>query len=86
MTEKRVFVSFDFDHDANLKGSFVSQASQHVPHLNIQDWSLPGPIDEGWKNVARALDSGALRYSAHRVSGCPNSVADPNNINKQQSV
>ncbi len=53
MTEKRVFVSFDFDNDANLKGSFVSQASQHVPHLNIQDWSLPGPVNEGWKIHAK---------------------------------
>ena len=35
MTEKRVFFSFDFDHDANLKGSFVSQASQHVSHTLI---------------------------------------------------
>ena len=53
MNEKRVFISFDFDHDSNLKGSFINQAKTRVPHLNIQDWSLPGPVDEGWKRQAR---------------------------------
>ncbi len=50
---KRVFISFDFDTDANLKGSFIAQAKEHVPHLNVKDWSLPGPVDEAWKKHAR---------------------------------
>ena len=53
--ERRVFISFDYDTDGKIKSSFVAQAKKHVPHLNITDWSLPGPVDEAWKKQARKL-------------------------------
>ncbi len=53
MNRRRIFISFDFDHDKVLRSSFVGQAKKHAAHLNIQDWSLPGPVDEAWKRAAR---------------------------------
>ena len=32
MSKLRVFVSFEFDKDNQLKGSFVSQAKEYSPH------------------------------------------------------
>lgn len=53
-----IFVSFDFDHDDSLRGSFLAQAKQHCPY-KVVNWSLPGAVDGKWtkdakKRMARA--------------------------------
>lgn len=52
---KRAFISFDFDHDKDLPGSFVSQAKDQDSPFNITDWSLKEPVNGKWKQQARAL-------------------------------
>lgn len=38
--KKKIFVSFDFDHDRNLKENFVSQARHRDTQFSINDSSL----------------------------------------------
>lgn len=55
MARKRAFISFDFDHDKDLRGDLVSQAEDPDSPFNITDWSLKEPINEKWKKKAREL-------------------------------
>ena len=55
MAMKRVFISFDFDHDKDLQGSLVEQAKHPDSPFSITDWSLREPVTEKWKKKAREL-------------------------------
>lgn len=55
MATKSVFISFDFDHDNELRGSLVSQAKDQDSPFNITDWSLRKPITEKWKKKVRDI-------------------------------
>ena len=55
MAGKRAFISFDYDHDNELRGSFVRQAKDQESPFNITDWSLKEPVNGKWKQKARAL-------------------------------
>lgn len=53
MAKKKVFISFDYDHDLELKKSFVSQARHRDSQFSINDSSLIEPEpDVQW--VAKA--------------------------------
>ncbi|MCY4011116.1 MAG: hypothetical protein OXG82_00215 [Gammaproteobacteria bacterium] len=52
MASRRVYLSFDFDHDDELRGSFLAQARCHSPH-EIVDCSLPAAVDGRWTREAR---------------------------------
>ncbi|MDE0226503.1 MAG: hypothetical protein OXP28_15425 [Gammaproteobacteria bacterium] len=52
MGSRRIYLSFDFDHDDELRGSFLAQARRHSPHT-IVDCSLPAAVDGNWTRVAR---------------------------------
>ena len=52
MATRRVYLSFDFDHDDELRGGFLAQASRHSTH-KIVDCSLPAPVDGRWTREAR---------------------------------
>ena len=55
MATKSVFISFDFDHDNNLRGSLVGQAKDQDSPFRITDWSLREPITEKWKKKVRDI-------------------------------
>ena len=55
MAKKRAFISFDFDHDKDLRGSLVEQAKHPDSPFRITDGSLKEPVNEKWKKKARAL-------------------------------
>ena len=55
MARKRAFISFDFDHDNELRGSFVSQAKDQDSPFNITDWSLKEPVNGKWKKKVRDI-------------------------------
>ena len=40
MAKKKVFLSFDYDNDLQLKGSFISQAKNPDSPFSINDFSL----------------------------------------------
>lgn len=53
MATKSVFISFDYDHDNDLRGNLVAQAKKPESPLSITDWSVRKPIDEKWRKEVR---------------------------------
>ena len=47
-----VFISFDYDHDADCKTMLVGQAKHSDSPFSIEDWSIKDPSKD-WKDKAR---------------------------------
>ena len=62
----RIYLSFDFDHDAELRGSFVGQARVYSPH-RIVDWSLPAAVDGRWTRDVQKRNGSPKRTSVLRL-------------------
>lgn len=52
MAMTRVFISFDYDHDLDLKNFLVGQAKNADAPFEIADWSVK-KASPGWKDDAR---------------------------------
>ncbi len=59
MSKKRVFISFDYDHDLDLKNLLVGQSKNEDSPFDIADFSIKEAISEDWKKKART-----------RIKGC----------------
>ena len=46
---KRVFISFDYNNDNDLRGNLVAQAKNPDSPFSIADWSVQEPFDEAWR-------------------------------------
>lgn len=53
MAKKRVFISFDYDHDATLKTFLVGQSKHEDSPFELTDWSIKEHINHDWKSKAR---------------------------------
>lgn len=53
MSKKKVFISFDYDHDETLKEFLVGQAKHSDSPFELADWSIKEAISEDWKKKAR---------------------------------
>lgn len=53
MTMKRAFISFDFDHDEELRDALVGQAKNSDSPFEIADWSVRERIEGNWKEQVR---------------------------------
>lgn len=53
MAKKRVFISFDFDHDEDLRNLLRGQAKNPDSPFEIQDWSVKEPMTGDWKEKVR---------------------------------
>lgn len=58
MAKKKVFLSFDYDNDLDLKRAFVSQSKQPDSPFSINDFSLKEahPDDEWLSKAQSAID------------------------------
>ena len=54
MAMKRAFISFDFDHDEELRNALVGQARNPDSPFNIADWSVHEPFDDNWRQRVRS--------------------------------
>lgn len=54
MAKKRVFVAFDYDHDAFLKTALVNQAKLPDSPFELIDWSVKEPYPGDWKARVRS--------------------------------
>jgi hypothetical protein len=52
-TKKRVFISFDYDHDLDLKNFLVGQAKNGDSPFEIADWSVKDHLTGDWKEKVR---------------------------------
>lgn len=59
MNRKRVFISFDYDNDVDIKNCLVGQARNPDSPFDIADYSIKEPITFNWKDNAR-----------RRIKGC----------------
>lgn len=53
MAAKRVFISFDFDHDAELRDALVGQAKRSDSPFTIENWSVKEPLPGNWQEKVR---------------------------------
>ena len=53
MVMKRAFISFDFDHDEELRDALVGQAKNPDSHFSIADWSVHEPFESNWRQRVR---------------------------------
>jgi GT2 family glycosyltransferase len=53
MPPKRMFISFDYDHDEVLKNLFVGQAKHPDTPFSLSDWSVKEPFTGNWKDKVR---------------------------------
>lgn len=53
MALQRVFISFDYDHDDDLRILLVGQARNPNSPFSLADWSVKEPITGDWKNKVR---------------------------------
>ena len=51
--KKRAFISFDYDHDVDLKNLLVGQAKNTDSPFEITDLSIKEAIANNWKEKAR---------------------------------
>ncbi len=54
MAMKRTFISFDFDHDEELRNALVGQAKNPDSPFSIADWSVKEPFTGNWKEKVRS--------------------------------
>lgn len=59
MSKKRVFISFDYDNDSDLKNLLVGQARNSDSPFEITDMSIKEAIAKDWTENAR-----------RRIKGC----------------
>lgn len=59
MDKKRVFISFDYDHDESQKNLLVGQSRNPDSPFSITDMSIKEAITNNWKENAR-----------RRIKGC----------------
>lgn len=58
MGPKRAFISFDFDHDEDLRNLLAGQAKHPDTPFDIRDRSLKEPLTGDWKDkVRRRMDN-----------------------------
>ena len=55
MAIKSAFISFDYDHDKELRDALVGQAKSPDTPFSIADWSVKEPFDEAWRKKVRDL-------------------------------
>jgi len=53
MAKRRAFISFDFDHDEDLRNLLVGQAKNPDSPFDIADWSVKEPLTGNWKEKVR---------------------------------
>jgi hypothetical protein len=53
MTAARVFTSFDYDHDEDLRTLLVGQAKNEDSPFELADWSVKEPFTGDWKKKVR---------------------------------
>lgn len=54
MARISVFVSFDFDHDEDLKNLLIGQAKNPDTPFDVTDHSVKQPLSGDWKEKVRA--------------------------------
>lgn len=52
-SKKRVFISFDYDHDSDLRTLLIGQSRNEDSPFEIADWSIKHELTGDWKAKVR---------------------------------
>jgi hypothetical protein len=58
-TRARVYISFDYDNDDDLRTLLIGQSKNEDSPFSIADASIPAPVTGDWKASARRRIKGA---------------------------
>jgi hypothetical protein len=87
LAKKRVFISFDFDHDESAKNLLAGQAKHPDSPFDFVDASIKSPLPGDWKEKVRrrlaAID--VVVVLCGQCTHLANGVADELTIAKQES-
>lgn len=87
MTKKRAFISFDFDHDEDLRNLLVGQARNPDTPFDLADWSVKDAMSGNWRDKVRTrirscdvviVICGEYTYNAMGVSAEVNIAREEN--------
>ena len=53
MAKKKTFISFDYDHDDDLRTMLVGQAKNEDTPFSISDWSVKEELSGDWKEKVK---------------------------------
>ena len=51
--KKKVFISFDYDHDKDLKDLLIGQSKNRDSPFEVADWSIKEALPGNWKEKVR---------------------------------
>jgi len=54
MTKPKIFISFDFDHDEDLRTLLVGQSKNEDSPFEIADWSVKEELTGDWREKVRS--------------------------------
>jgi hypothetical protein len=75
--KKRVFISFDYDHDEDLRNLLIGQSRNPDSPFDMANWSVKEPMSGDWKSKVQSrikkcelmiVMCGQYMYSASGVS------------------
>ena len=53
MAARRAFISFDYDHDEDIRVMLAGQAKNPATPFTMQNWSVKEPMTGDWKSKVR---------------------------------
>ena len=91
MAKKKVFLSFDYDNDLQLKGSFISQAKNPDSPFSVNDFSLQeASPDAKWLSKAQSAINRCSLFivllgdNTHKAPGVLKEVKIARGLNKKR--
>ncbi len=73
------FISFDFDHDEDLRDMFVGQSKNSDTPFSIADWSVKEPMTGDWKQKVR----GRIQKTKVMAVICGNNTHTASGVNAE---
>lgn len=82
MTKQRVFISFDYDHDEDIKILLVGQAKKSDSPFDFKDASVKEPLTGDWKEKVK----GRLKNCDQMVVLCGTSTDTANGVSAEMEI
>ncbi len=89
MSKTKVFLSFDYEHDLDMKNNFIAQSERQDSPFSVKDMSLEGRIPN-WQQRAREAINNCnvfvvlLRENTHQATGVLREVKMARQLNKRR--
>lgn len=82
MTKQRVFISFDYDHDEDIKIMLVGQAKKEDSPFDFKDASVKEPLTGDWKEKVK----GRLKNCDQMIVLCGTSTDTASGVSAEMEI